>query len=157
MFFNIGLVDMKCASAVLPTDDPSSKTYFWSKIENCTLNTLFPTLQSRFAEQLVPLRVIPRSLRNHPQHYTQRSSATGHLHDTPGVKLTHQVSSEISDLRNRWLHAICACAEWYSRPCISQVVAFYWGIKCAEKSWLGLKFGVRRGKLIGVSEYVEYF
>jgi len=93
MFFNIGLVDMKCASAVLPTDDPSSKTYFWSKIENCTLNTLFPTLQSRFAEQLVPLRVIPRSLRNHPQHYTQRSSATAHLHDTPGVKLTHQVSS----------------------------------------------------------------
>jgi len=24
------------------------------------------------------------------------------------------VSSEISDLRNFWLHAMCACTEWYS-------------------------------------------
>jgi len=24
------------------------------------------------------------------------------------------VSSEISDLRNIWFHAMCACTEWYS-------------------------------------------
>jgi len=29
------------------------------------------------------------------------------------------VSSGFSDLRKRWLHAICACTEWYSRSCIS--------------------------------------
>jgi len=27
---------------------------------------------------------------------------------------SRRVSSEISDLRNFWLHAMCACTEWYS-------------------------------------------
>jgi len=38
--------------------------------------------------------------------------------------------------RNHWLHVICACAEWYSRSCISQAVAVHWDIKYAENWWL---------------------
>jgi len=41
--------------------------------------------------------------------------------------------------RNLWLHAICACAEWYSRSWVSQAVAVHWDIKYAENCWLGIK------------------
>jgi len=30
------------------------------------------------------------------------------------LRLTNLVSSEISDLRNFWLHAMCGCTGWYS-------------------------------------------
>jgi len=36
--------------------------------------------------------------------------------------------------RNRWLHAICACTEWYSRSCISYGVAVHRNIEYAENS-----------------------
>ena len=48
------------------------------------------------------------------------------------------MSSEISDFQNCWLQAICACAEWYSRSCISQAVAVHCDIKYAENWLLGL-------------------
>jgi len=38
------------------------------------------------------------------------------------------MSSVVSDLRIRWLHAICACADRYSRSCISQVLVVHWNI-----------------------------
>jgi len=53
------------------------------------------------------------------------------------------VSSKISDVRNRWLHAVCACAEWYSRSCIPQAIVVHWYIKCAENWWLGCRVGIQ--------------
>jgi len=51
--------------------------------------------------------------------------------------LPDPASSEISDLRNRWLHAICACAEWYSRSCIRKRWLFTEiSNRLAENWWL---------------------
>jgi len=44
-----------------------------------------------------------------------------------------------SDLRNFWRHTIRACAELYSRSCISQAVAVRWDIKYAENWGLGFR------------------
>jgi len=63
-------------------------------------------------------------------HFRSKATAVGWLFSFN----IHYARSEISDLRNRWLHAICACAGWYSKSCISQ--AFHWDIKYAENWWL---------------------
>jgi len=46
-----------------------------------------------------------------------------------GENLWTRCQAKFSDLWNLWLHAICACAEWYSRSCISQAVAVHWDVK----------------------------
>jgi len=40
-----------------------------------------------------------------------------------------------ANLRNRWLYAFCACAEWYYTSCISQAMAVHWDVKYAENWW----------------------